>query len=83
MNPAILRNIKIGGMPSNAIMYGDAEVDSNTSIDERVASIFDLFEKHGEMNYVGENVSQLQHAQQVVLSSYFRRCILRNHQSML
>ena len=65
MNPAILRNIKIGAMPSNAIIYGDCEVDQNTSIDDRVACIFNLFEKHGEMNYVGEDVSQLQHAQQV------------------
>ena len=65
MNPAILRNIKIAAMPTNAIFYGDHEVDSSTSIDDRVASIFNLFEKHGEMNYVGEDVSQLQHAQQV------------------
>ena len=78
MNPAILRNIKIAAMPTNAIFYGDHEVDSSTSIDDRVASIFNLFEKHGEMNYVGEDVSQLQHAQQVqtkfrsiVWSKYF------------
>ena len=65
MNPAILRNIKIAAMPTNAIIYGDHEVDSSTSIDDRVASIFNLFVKHGDMNYVGEDVSQLQHAQQV------------------
>ena len=65
MNPAILHNIKKGAMPSAANIYGDHEVDPSTSIDERVSCIFNLFEKHGEMNYVGEDVSQLQHAQQV------------------
>ena len=65
MNPSILRNIKIAALPSNAIIYGDHEVDPTTSIDERVACIFNLFEKHGELNYVGEDVSQIQHAQQV------------------
>ena len=30
-----------------------------------VSQIFDLFEKWGQENYIGEQVSQLQHAQQV------------------
>ena len=71
MNPAILHNIKKGAMPSNAIIYGDHEVDPTTSIDDRVACIFNLFEKHGEMNYIGEDVSQLQHAQQVCKQGWF------------
>ena len=32
-----------------------------------VCKIFDLFEKWGQENYIGEPVSQLQHAQQVGL----------------
>jgi len=67
MNPSIIRNIKIGAMPSNAIIYGDSEVDPNTSIDDRVECVFNLFRKHGEMNYIGEDVSQLQHAQQAAM----------------
>ena len=90
MNPAILRNIKIAAMPTNAIIYGDHEVDSSTSIDDRVASIFNLFVKHGDMNYVGEDVSQLQHAQQVkkeiwkfrvVLSLDMKICLLENREN--
>ena len=65
MNPAVIRSIKLRGMRSSAIMYGDKEVDPDTSIEERVACIFELFDKHGPMNYIGENVTQLQHAQQV------------------
>ena len=76
MNPAILRNIKIAAMPTNAIIYGDHEVDSSTSIDDRVASIFNLFVKHGDMNYVGEDVSQLQHAQQVKKEIWKFRVVL-------
>ena len=37
------------------------------SLSERaVQEIFTLFDKFGHENYIGENVSQLQHAQQVV-----------------
>ena len=90
MNPAILRNIKIAAMPTNAIIYGDHEVDSSTSIDDRVASIFNLFVKHGDMNYVGEDVSQLQHAQQVKQKKFgnsvwsyldMKICLLENREN--
>ena len=30
-----------------------------------IRSIFDLFDKWGHENYIGENVTQLQHSQQV------------------
>ena len=44
------------------------------TIDERIDKLFALYDKHGQMNYVGENVSQLQHAQQVRMSN----CIFIN-----
>ena len=35
------------------------------SVEERVSLLFGLYEKWGHENYIGEPVSQLQHAQQV------------------
>ena len=46
-------------------------------IDQRIDALFALFEKHGEMNYVGENVSQIQHAQQVCTFPFSKK-ILRH-----
>merc|ERR1712110_60079 len=39
--------------------------DSALNIDQKIDQLFSLFDKHGQMNYVGENVTQMQHAQQV------------------
>ena len=41
------------------------QTKTDLTIDQRIREVFDLFVKHGEMNYVGENVTQMQHAQQV------------------
>ena len=49
----------------DATMYGEKEVGPEVSIEQRVACLINLFDKHGGMNYVGEDVTQLQHAQQV------------------
>ena len=33
-------------------------------LEDKLKIIFDLYEKHGHENYIGEEVTQLQHAQQ-------------------
>ena len=55
----------MGQLSVDATMYGEKEVGPEISIEQRVACLINLFDKHGGMNYVGENVTQLQHAQQV------------------
>jgi len=68
MNPSLVRIMKTrspaagaaGGKEENG-----AEEDADLSIDRRLDQVFALYEKHGEINYVGEAVTQLQHAQQV------------------
>jgi len=55
MNPSTVR--KMSPKPP--------QTKTDLSIDQRIREVFDLFVKHGEMNYVGENVTQMQHAQQV------------------
>ena len=42
----------------------------SSSSEDLVNSLFSLYEKWGSQNYIGEKVSQLQHAQQVHLCSY-------------
>ena len=42
----------------------------SSSSEELVNSMFSLYERWGSQNYIGEKVSQLQHAQQVHLSHY-------------
>ena len=54
MNPAFIRSMSPVTKPSKCL-----------DIDERIEKVFYLYEKHGGVNYVGENVTQLQHAQQV------------------
>ena len=39
-------------------------------MEDKVEKIFNLYEKWGEANYIGEHVSQLQHAQQVSRRHY-------------
>jgi len=60
MNPSVVR--KMSPKPTTAAV---TSVDDSLTIDQRINSLFDLFDKHGQMNYVGENVTQMQHAQQV------------------
>ena len=49
------------------------QTKTDLTIDQRIREVFDLFVKHGEMNYVGENVTQMQHAQQVSFKLHLPR----------
>ena len=57
MNPSVVR--KMSPKPVSP------PVGDSLTIDQRIDTLFDLFDKHGQMNYVGENVTQMQHAQEV------------------
>lgn len=39
--------------------------DDDGKKDESLKPILDLFSKHGQSNYIGEQISQLEHALQV------------------
>ncbi len=38
----------------------------NINMEAKLNKIFDLYEKYGDKDYIGENVSQLEHALQVI-----------------
>ena len=51
-----------------------------------VEQIFSLFDKFGSENYIGENVSQLQHAQQVTelaAEQFIIKCFVLINQNKL
>ena len=64
MNPSVVR--KMSPKPATV-----ADVSRHgLTIDQKIDMLFSLFDKHGQMNYVGENVTQMQHAQQVSQYSF-------------
>ena len=59
MNPSVVR--KMSPKPPAA----DVSDSGLMTIEQKIDLLFGLFDRHGKMNYVGEDVTQMQHAQQV------------------